>query len=110
MSKLLELQMQKLMNLVDDDELAAQMQAKSAHQVMSEFLLALSQLLVHHRVMHDISHLAVNFSGHARRVDIAALTEDGQHLEQWLLGLNANLADEQLGTPVSLPMMSGPVQ
>lgn len=107
MSTLLEIQMAKFLNL-DDAQLAAEMQAKPARQVMAEFLYALTQLIVHHKVMHDVTDLSVNFHGGARRVDIATLTEDGQHLAQWLLGLNANVLDEQCGAPVGLPGTTGP--
>jgi hypothetical protein len=101
--KLLEIQMQKLLTM-QDAELAAEIQAKSPRQVMSEFLFALGQLVVHHGVQHGLTDLSVNFHGGALRLDIAKLTPDGQRLEQWLLGLNANIADvAHLGDAVSLP-------
>ena len=107
LTELIQEQITKVMAL-DNDELAAAMQAKSPGQVMAEFLFALSQLLVHHKVPHEPTAVSVNFHGRALRVDIATLSDDGQHLEQWLLGLDANLLSEQCGQPVSLPGTQGP--
>jgi hypothetical protein len=94
-----------------DDQIVDAMRAKSARQVMAEFLLALGQLVLHHQVPGELTDLSVNFHGRQRRVDIASLTPDGQHLEAWLLGLNANVLDvEHLGMSVSLPTQQGMVQ
>jgi hypothetical protein len=92
-----------------DEQLQDAMRAKSPKQVMAEFLFALGQLVVYHHISAEMTDLALNFHGRTMRVDIAKLTDDGQHLEHWLLGLNANLTDAGLGTPVSLPTM-GTVQ
>lgn len=105
---LLETQIGKLLG-TSDAELAAAMRAKPTRQVMAEFLFALSQLLIHHEAPADITDVSVNFHGRALRVDIAKLTDDGQHLEAWLLGLNANPLDEACGASVPLPS-TGPVQ
>jgi hypothetical protein len=54
--------------------------------------------------------LSLNFHGGARRLDIATLTEDGQHLASYVMGIHMNILDlETFGTPAMLPS-AGPVQ
>ena len=95
---------------MSDDQLIASIREKSPLQLMAEFLFALSQLLLYHVPEQEVTEVSVNFHGASMRVDIAKLTPDGQHLEAWLCGLNANVLDvERCGTPVPLPT-SGTVQ
>jgi hypothetical protein len=53
---------------------------------------------------HDINDLTVNVNYRAHRIDIATLSDDGQHVEQWLCGFAIDPRNlPAFGTPVSLP-------
>jgi hypothetical protein len=86
-----------------DEDRIAEMQAKSRRQVMAEFMLALSQLLLHLDLPADPTDISLNFHGRLMRIDLARLTEDGEHIAEWFVGLNANLASPDFGRAVPLP-------
>jgi hypothetical protein len=88
---------------IEPDDIIAAMQAKSRREVVGEFMLALSQLLLHLQVAADVTDISVNFHGRLMRIDIARLTDDGQHLAEWFIALNANLASPHFGESVPLP-------
>jgi hypothetical protein len=88
---------------IEPDDIIAAMQAKSRREVVGEFMLALSQLLLHLEVPADVTDISVNFHGRLMRIDIARLTDDGQHLAEWFIALNANLASPDFGQSVPLP-------
>jgi hypothetical protein len=88
---------------IEPDDIIAAMQAKSRREVVGEFMLALSQLLLHLQVAADVTDISVNFHGRLMRIDIARLTADGQHLAEWFCAVNANLASPDFGQSVSLP-------
>ena len=58
----------------------------------------------------DISNLTVNVNYRLGRIDIATISEDGQHIGQWLCGFSIDPHDlPAFGTPVPLPTSrSGP--
>jgi hypothetical protein len=79
---------------------------------VAAFHLALIQL-IETCGLQDIplTDLSVNFDGRSLRIDIARLTEDGQHIGEWLRGYSVDPRDlATFGTPVSLPTPPGPVQ
>jgi hypothetical protein len=86
-----------------DEDRIAEIQAKSRRQVMAEFMLALSQLLLHLELPADPTDISLNFHGRLMRIDIARLTADGQHLAEWFCAVNANLASPDFGQSVPLP-------
>jgi hypothetical protein len=92
-----------------DEQFVANVRAKSARQVLGEFIAALGQLVLHLEMPYELTDLSVNFHGRALRVDVAALSPDGEHLAEWLVGLNADVTDPAFGSRVSLPT-AGPVQ
>jgi hypothetical protein len=87
----------------DDEEIIAEMRAKSTRQVLAEFMGALSQLILHLDLPATPNMLAVNFHGGLMRVDFARLTDDGQHITEWFVGLNANFCDPAFGARLPLP-------
>jgi hypothetical protein len=89
-----------------DAQLLADIRGKSTRHVLAEFMRAVSQLAVHLE-LPDLAAVSVNFHGAAMRVDVATLTDDGQHLDHWLLGLNADVTDPQFGARLTLPGMDG---
>ena len=83
---------------------------KTAKQAVAELVLAAMQLVLVLGIDEDAANLTVNYDGRARRVDIARIDETGQHLEAWLTGLNANVADPaHVGETMPLPVQ-GTVQ
>jgi hypothetical protein len=77
---------------------------KSAKQAVAELVLAAMQLVLVLGIDEDVANLSINFDGRARRVDIARMDAAGQHLDAWLCGLNANVADAaHVGERVPLP-------
>jgi hypothetical protein len=88
---------------IDPDHIIVVMQAKSRHEVVGEFMLALSQLLLHLQLPAEVTDISVNFHGRLMRIDIARLTADGQHLAEWFTALNANLASPHFGESMPLP-------
>jgi hypothetical protein len=54
----------------------------------------------------ELDDLSVNVNFRAGRIDIARLSEDGQHLGEWLCGFSINPHDlSEFGTRVGLPGM-----
>ena len=92
-----------------DEQIVAAIKARSTRSVLGEFVLALSHLLIHLEVPAEMNQVSVNFHGVAMRVDIARLTDDGEHLAEWITALNANPMDPAFASRVPLPNM-GPVQ
>ena len=76
---------------------------KTTHQLMAEFLFALGQLVLHLQVPAELTDLALNFHGRQMRLDIATLTPDGGHLQEWLLALDANPLSQRFGERLELP-------
>ena len=53
----------------------------------------------------DINDVTVNIDYRARRIDIAKLTPDGQHIERWVGGFSIDPLDlPEFGLPVGLPV------
>jgi hypothetical protein len=92
-----------------DADFAAAVRAKSTRRVLGEFVAALGELVIHLDLPHAITTLSVNYHGHQQRVDIATLTPDGQHLDEWLVALNADPVSPSFAARVDLPSL-GPVQ
>lgn len=56
--------------------------------------------------INEITDLAVNVNFRDSRIDVARLTEDGQHLGEWICGFSINPHDlSEFGTAVLLPGM-----
>jgi len=91
------------MKFKSDDQIIADMRAKSTRQVLAEFIAALGQLVIHLDLQADLPDLAINFHARLMRVDVARLTPDGQHLDEWITALNANVSDPAFGARVDLP-------
>jgi hypothetical protein len=86
-----------------DEQLVANIRAKTTRQVLAEFIAVLGQLLIHLDVQAEITDLSVNFHGHLLRIDIAQLTDDGQHIAAWLCALDANPMSASFATRLDLP-------
>ena len=84
---------------------------KTAKQAVAELVLAAMQLVIVLGIDEDPANLTVNYDGRSRRVDVARIDASGQHLEAWLTGLNANVADmPHVGEHMPLPAQGGTVQ
>jgi hypothetical protein len=85
--------------------------AVSVRAAVATFQVALMQLLEAAAGMTgdtDVTDLTVNVNLRVSRIDIARLSEDGQHLGQWLCGFSIDPRDiPSFGTPVGLPGMDG---
>jgi hypothetical protein len=77
---------------------------KTAKQAVAELVMAAMQLVLVLGIDEDAANLSVNYDGRARRVDIARIDAEGGHLDAWLFGLNANVADQaHVGESMPLP-------
>jgi len=57
----------------------------------------------------DIDDVTVNINFRDRRIDIAKLTPDGNHIDHWICGFSIDPEDlSAFGTPVGLPGFSDP--
>jgi hypothetical protein len=81
---------------------------KSKRQALGEVVMTLIQLLVTFGIEDDPRTISINYLGSQQRLDIATVGPDG-HLEQWLMGLNANPHSPDFAASVSLPV-TGSVQ
>jgi hypothetical protein len=84
---------------------------KSVKQATAEVVMALMQLITILGIDEDPANLAINYHGRDGRLDFARLDESGQHLAEWLCGLNADVTrPAHVGEPVWLPAQGGTVQ
>ena len=66
--------------------------------------VAIVQLLEAAGITDDLTDLSINLDGRLLRIDIARLTPDGQHIDQWLCGFSVDPRNlDTFGTPVGLP-------
>ena len=85
------------------------MEPITTRAAVAAFQLALVQLL-ETLDLTDLENLTVNVNGRAWRIDIARVSEDGQHIGEWVCAFSIDPRNlETFGRPVPLPMM-GTVQ
>jgi hypothetical protein len=79
------------------------------HRDAAVMLMGGIQKLVDALALEDAAYsLSINFHGPSRRIDIARLTPDGMHIQEWLAAISVDPANlETFGTPVGVPVPPG---